>query len=653
MSLLKYLASTKMTDGVILTQGVLEKNLHDDGATTTTALKEEFVSMAQADGLGKELHEDGTTKVSMSQADDDDDDGAMKEDCVSMAQAVDENEFVEVPVDEDEAKVFEQRDTIVLKMDEIESVQVNVSPKGNCKYRKSAIEAIDKKQCHVNWDLPLETSKKTARDSVRQMHSYKIATFPKLAFYNGTLKKISFLSKNIDAKLDQSGLSWGDEVKIRADDLVGASHIECSAFEVHFFLPGRGSHQKNLCRRHKITKFHAQSSEDAIKWVQAIQSLVKWEARVPLRSQRKIRVVVNPHSGKQQAPMIWKRWKPLFEMAGIQCDVEKTTYGGHAIDMGKQFDLKARYEAMVFIGGDGTVNEFLNGLLQRNEREWRRIMARVPISLLSAGTDNAFGKGVGTPTHGSSVYCILKRKIRPVDVVACRPSPSAPISFACCGASFGIGADIAMESEKTRWMGVHRYKWLKLKRGFLAPRRHSGTVKYVLSESHGKLQTFDEIQDHGAHDQHHVESCSIYNETFDNDDDDDLCKWHGPADAVHEPADEARFAGQWRTEEGNYVTIGAANLYFEAKYSHPSDGHLDMILVRKGNVMDQLKLGIDYITGRSEKSKMMAYQKVKAMIIEQDAGQVDPINFDGEVLQGPGPFKFEIVPSLFNVLSEK
>lgn len=150
-------------------------------------------------------------------------------------------------------------------------------------------------------------------------------------------------------------------------------------------------------------------------------------------------------------------------------------------------------------------------------------------------------------------------------------------------------------------------------------------------------------------DQHDVEKCSVYRGASISGN----FNWSGNTSALLDPASEESYGSQWVEETGTYVTIGAANMYFDAKYSHPSDGMLDMILLRKGTIRESLSLAFNFLHGAPEKSKLMQYSKVKAMVIEQIGTKVEAINFDGEVLHGPGPFRFEIVPKLFNVLSEK
>ncbi|KAJ0410268.1 hypothetical protein P43SY_002600 [Pythium insidiosum] len=277
------------------------------------------------------------------------------------------------------------------------------------------------------------------------------------------------------------------------------------------------------------------------------------------------------------------------------------------------------------------------------------------MELYSIDDDELYSQ-IAQRLHSPAVYCIIKRKIRPLDVLTCEATDidgSIRREFACCGVSYGLGADIAMESEKTRWLGVHRYKWLKAKRGVFAPRPHECTIKYVLSDDVKKdpvtgnqlLQTYYEICEENADDQHHIEMCSVYDDCYQEK------RWQGDANSIFKPASEERYAGRWQQEGGRYATVGASNVYFETQYYHPSDGNMDLIIARKGPLLQTIDVGLKYIAGNYLDSPLIGYHKIKALVIEQNVD--DPINVDGEVFAGPGPFRIEVVPRLLCVLSEK
>jgi diacylglycerol kinase family enzyme len=444
---------------------------------------------------------------------------------------------------------------------------------------------------------------------------------------------------------------------IDTDDIVGAEHIlgKKGGFRVHFFIKGRGTGASALQRQPQALDFHCskEAANMADKWVEMIQELVRWQARAPpVADKRRIKVVVNPHSGKRQARRIWEqRVKKYFDLGNFEYEVEETTYSGHAIDMGKEYSPDDGFEALVFIGGDGTLGEFMNGLLTRPEHEWREIVAGTPISLISAGTQNAFGSGVGIPTAEASVYCIIKRKIRPLDVITATASADPEkVHYSYCGLGWGVAGDIAAESERYRWMGTSRYAFLKVKRAALLPKKHTGRVRYVRTEPQPELCKYDDIRDAGALDQFEMEEGNVYD--FDRNSGMQRKSWGGYGGAVHSPASHTRYPEEmWTEETGRYMVVGVVNIAPDGKYAHPSDGNLDLILTRKGNIFRELQLGILYLMGKELKSPLVSYIKVKAVEIQPDE-PTDAMNNDGEVLSG-GPWRMEVIPSLFKALSEK
>lgn len=444
---------------------------------------------------------------------------------------------------------------------------------------------------------------------------------------------------------------------VDTDDLVGAEHVtgKKGVFRVHYFAKGKGTGAAALRRQPRVLDFKVSDEvpEMADKWVSMIQELVRWQARAPpVSDKRRIKVVVNPHSGKRQARRIWEeRVKKYFDLGNFEYEVEETTYGGHAIDMGKEYSPDDGFEALVFIGGDGTLGEFMNGLLSRPEHEWREIVAGTPISLISAGTQNAFGTGVGIPTAEASVYCIIKRKIRPLDVItATAAAEPEKVHYSYCGLGWGVAGDIAAESERYRWMGTSRYAFLKAKRAVFLPLKHTGKVRYVATDPQPTLCKYDDIRDAGAFDQFEMEEGNVYD--FDRQSGMSRKSWGGYGGAIRSPASRNRFPEEaWTEETGRYVVVGVVNIAPDGVYAHPSDGNIDLILTRKGNILRELQLGIMYLFGKEMNSPLVSYIKVKALEVIPDNEQ-DAMNNDGEVLSG-GPWRMEVVPSLFKALSEK
>ena len=60
--------------------------------------------------------------------------------------------------------------------------------------------------------------------------------------------------------------------------------------------------------------------------------------------------------------------KPVFDLAGIECDVVVTERANHARDLLLTYDFErpsAQIDGIVSVGGDGMFSELINGILRR------------------------------------------------------------------------------------------------------------------------------------------------------------------------------------------------------------------------------------------------------------------------------------------------
>ena len=82
--------------------------------------------------------------------------------------------------------------------------------------------------------------------------------------------------------------------------------------------------------------------------------------------------------------------RQIFAAAGIQAELAETTGPGHATQIAQRAGAEGR-QLVIACGGDGTLNEVVNGLAaQRNGH-------RVPLALLPGGTANVLAKELGLP----------------------------------------------------------------------------------------------------------------------------------------------------------------------------------------------------------------------------------------------------------------
>lgn len=105
-----------------------------------------------------------------------------------------------------------------------------------------------------------------------------------------------------------------------------------------------------------------------------------------------LKIILNPQSGSGTGRRLLSKVRKLLDDFELDYDLRQTEYAGHAIKLAYQA-VADGFDAVVAAGGDGTVNEVINGLIQANIDGHPQI----PLGVLCAGRGNDFAAGVGIP----------------------------------------------------------------------------------------------------------------------------------------------------------------------------------------------------------------------------------------------------------------
>ena len=168
---------------------------------------------------------------------------------------------------------------------------------------------------------------------------------------------------------------------------------------------------------------------------------------------KKYYLTVNPFGGGKKGPKILKKVLPLFEENKIELKIIETEYAGHNKDLAKDVDMKG-YDGFCCIGGDGTLNEVVNGMMTRNDRR------KFPIGIITGGTGNSFMHDVNCLDPIVASRRIIEGKSRKIDIFSCDANGQIFYGFNIMG--WGIPTEANVLADKLRWMGSQRYNFASI-----------------------------------------------------------------------------------------------------------------------------------------------------------------------------------------------
>lgn len=97
--------------------------------------------------------------------------------------------------------------------------------------------------------------------------------------------------------------------------------------------------------------------------------------------------IVNTHAKTGDSIQTWNTIKGILEARGVDYQVFETLYAGYASEVVQELTQNAtEHIQIVLVGGDGTVNEVVNGITD---------FSKVSVGVIPAGTGNDFARNLG------------------------------------------------------------------------------------------------------------------------------------------------------------------------------------------------------------------------------------------------------------------
>jgi diacylglycerol kinase family enzyme len=119
-------------------------------------------------------------------------------------------------------------------------------------------------------------------------------------------------------------------------------------------------------------------------------------------------VIVNPNAGKAKGKKDWAKIAGLLHLYNISFKAFFTITCRHAIVLTHE-GISAGFRKIIAIGGDGTLNEVVNGVFTQSVCDTKDIS----LAMITVGTGNDWGKLFGIPVDYEEAVKIIKEyKIR-------------------------------------------------------------------------------------------------------------------------------------------------------------------------------------------------------------------------------------------------
>ncbi len=115
-------------------------------------------------------------------------------------------------------------------------------------------------------------------------------------------------------------------------------------------------------------------------------------------------VIVNPNAGKRKGKKDWNIISSLLKEADIRYKAVFTQSPGHAIDISVSH-IEEGYKKLIVVGGDGTMNEVVNGIFSQK----RYPTTEISLGMITVGTGNDWGRMFNIPGKYPEAISLIKK----------------------------------------------------------------------------------------------------------------------------------------------------------------------------------------------------------------------------------------------------
>lgn len=123
------------------------------------------------------------------------------------------------------------------------------------------------------------------------------------------------------------------------------------------------------------------------------------------KSNKRWYIIVNPAAGSKKAQADWPGIKKLLEKYDFDMECVITEYQTHATELAKNAIQNLGFSKIISVGGDGTINEVINGVFLQD----RLKPTDVTVGVISVGTGNDWVRMFNIPLdYNEQIKVIMK-----------------------------------------------------------------------------------------------------------------------------------------------------------------------------------------------------------------------------------------------------
>jgi YegS/Rv2252/BmrU family lipid kinase len=190
----------------------------------------------------------------------------------------------------------------------------------------------------------------------------------------------------------------------------------------------------------------------------------------------KIKVILNPIAGKGAGLTLEPDIDHFLRELGLSFDLTVTEKIGHGIELAEEA-ARQKYDILLAVGGDGTVNEVINGLMHSKHKGHKP----PALAVLPIGRGNDFAFGMGVPKlWQDAARTLVNAERHPLDIGIAKGEYYPEGRYFGNGVGIGFDAVVGFVAAKSKLTGFMAYLVAAIKTIFLF--FHAPTIKLELDD---------------------------------------------------------------------------------------------------------------------------------------------------------------------------